>query len=246
MRKEFGNRTRAKDGLFSECKVCRSKHAKQYYVENKKYINEVNAQWKTENADKHRGINARWRINHLEEHREAGKKWYRENIYRRKLVSHKWYQRNTESVIKRGIKWKMDHPEQAKLIRQKTGVKIRSTPQGRLNCSMTSAIGCALKGLKAGRRWETLVGYTVFELKTHLEKQFHLGISWDNYGSVWEIDHKIPKVVFNFQTAEDVDFRRCWSLENLQPLGKLENRHKYDKLYHPFQPSLLIREAVNG
>jgi hypothetical protein len=52
--------------------------------------------------------------------------------------------------------------------------------------------------------------------------------------------NKIPIAVFNYEKPEDIDFRLCWSLKNLQPLEKIENIKKKDKLEKPFQPSLKI------
>jgi hypothetical protein len=59
-------------------------------------------------------------------------------------------------------------------------------------------------------------------------------------GKFWEIDHVIPKNVFNYEKPEDIDFKRCWAINNLQPLEKHVNRSKKDKITDPFQPSLLI------
>jgi hypothetical protein len=64
-------------------------------------------------------------------------------------------------------------------------------------------------------------------------------MSWDNYGK-WHIDHKIPVTAFNFERVDDVDFKRCWSLKNLQPLWALDNIVKGNKVEAPFQPSLSI------
>ena len=96
------------------------------------------------------------------------------------------------------------------------------------------------KGSKANRHWEELVGYTVDQLKAHLEKLFKPGMTWENYGTYWHIDHKTPIAVFNFQKPEDIDFRLCWSLKNLQPLQAKDNIRKGAKLEQPFQPSLAI------
>jgi len=37
-----------------------------------------------------------------------------------------------------------------------------------------------------------------------------------------------------------LDFRRCWSLDNLQLLPAKENIVKYTKIIKPFQTSLMI------
>jgi hypothetical protein len=62
-------------------------------------------------------------------------------------------------------------------------------------------------------------------------------MSWDNYGTVWHIDHKIPVSAFNLRCEEDI--KRCWALKNLQPMFADENVMKSDKLDKPFQPMLI-------
>ena len=65
-------------------------------------------------------------------------------------------------------------------------------------------------------------------------------MTWDNYGKVWHIDHKIPLAVFNYTRPEDIDFKLCWSLKNIAPLGAIENMKKGAKIEKPFQPSLCV------
>ena len=114
-------------------------------------------------------------------------------------------------------------------------------PKGKLSSNISRAIRFSIKkNSKANRHWEMLVDFTIDQLKKHLEKRFKPGMTWENYGSVWEIDHKIPIAVFNFEKPEDIDFRLCWSLKNLQPLDASENVRKKDKIIKPFQPSLLM------
>ena len=82
---------------------------------------------------------------------------------------------------------------------------------------------------KNRRHWEELVGWTKIELKKHLEKLFKPGMSWDNRED-WEIDHIIPVCFFKFKSIDDVEFKYCWSLGNLQPLWTKENRKKSSKI----------------
>lgn len=124
---------------------------------------------------------------------------------------------------------------------------MRSTEKGRLNDAFSSAIYRSLKEAKGNRRWESLVGYTVEQLMAHIEKQFKPGMSWGNYGKfTWHIDHIIPVVAFNFDSPDCIDFKRCWALSNLRPLEAKKNHSKNDKLAVPFQPSLLVKDVVNG
>jgi hypothetical protein len=71
-----------------------------------------------------------------------------------------------------------------------------------------------------------LIDYLIQELKEHLEKQFSPEMNWKNYGEYWEIDHKIPRCWFHYKSTKDKAFKRCWSLENLQPLKKEINHSK--------------------
>ena len=91
---------------------------------------------------------------------------------------------------------------------------------------LVSAIGNKTNYL--GATFFERFGYRPMDLKHHLERQFVGGMSWDSYGSFWEIDHITPVVLFNL--PEDVKI--CWGLPNLRPLSKIENRKKQRKRTH--------------
>ncbi len=83
------------------------------------------------------------------------------------------------------------------------------------------------KGLdKKERGWEKLVGYTIKDFMVHIEEQFQPGMTWDNYGK-WHIDHIIPVIRFKFTSTDDIEFKKCWSLTNLQPLWAIDNLRKH-------------------
>ena len=87
----------------------------------------------------------------------------------------------------------------------------------------------SLNGIKESKSWESLVDYSMEELKCHLENQFTEGMSWENYGK-WHIDHILPVSSFNIQDLNDDDFKKCWSLDNLQPMWAEENIKKSNKI----------------
>lgn len=100
--------------------------------------------------------------------------------------------------------------------------------KNRVNMNFSRRMRKSLNGLKDCRSWESLVGYTLFDLKSHLEKQFKIGMTWDNYGE-WEIDHVKPIAKFIITNTDDAEFKECWGLDNIQPLWRLENLNKGDK-----------------
>jgi hypothetical protein len=167
------------------------------------------------------------------------KNWRAENPMKAKETDKSYRENNKEKILKAINKHKKEHPESQKIRWSKWYENNKNNPYVKLNMNMSSSIRMSLLNLKASRHWESLVGYTVEHLKKHLEKQFKPGMSWENYGK-WHIDHKIPKIAFNYKRPEDLDFRRCWALSNLQPLWAIENISKGAKLKSPFQPSLLV------
>lgn len=83
---------------------------------------------------------------------------------------------------------------------------------------------CLAKG-KQSKSWRVLVGYSVADLVTHIERQFLPGMTWENR-SRWDIDHIRPLRSFEFQTPECPQFREAWALSNLRPLWATENKRK--------------------
>jgi len=116
--------------------------------------------------------------------------------------------------------------------------RMKTDPKYKLNHRMRCAVRQCLNGNKDGP-WKGLVGYSVDELKRHLEKLFQPGMTWENMGE-WHIDHKTPISVFNFTKPEHLDFKRCWALKNLQPMWAEENLSKGASLEKHFQPGLRI------
>lgn len=105
---------------------------------------------------------------------------------------------------------------------------LKSSPQKKIRNNFSTLLRCRLKSKNREKTFD-IVGYSVNELMYHLERQFVSGMSWDNYGSVWHIDHKIPDCAFCYQSKEDDDFKKCWALSNLQPLFKFDNLKKGGK-----------------
>jgi hypothetical protein len=86
----------------------------------------------------------------------------------------------------------------------------------------------ALKGIKRGRAWSDLVGYSVEELRAHLERQFVRGMGWHNI-SEWDIDHIIPLSEFHITSPFDPAIKQCWGLPNLRPSWRSANQRKHSK-----------------
>lgn len=188
---------------------------------------------------------------------EKGKKYYSEHRDKVVASNKRWAKNNPEKVAAKrrrfreknpgyDVQWRASNPD-AKESSRLRSAKARKSPANKLANAISCGIrGSLVRGRKRGTKWESLVGYSRLDLRDHLEKQFKPGMSWANYGrGGWHVDHKIPRVVFNYETPDDIDFRRCWELSNLQPLWESDNCSKQARLERPFQPSLLIADNDN-
>ena len=84
-------------------------------------------------------------------------------------------------------------------------------------------INLALKGNPKLSTTMKLVGCSIERLKQHLEKQFKMGMSWNNYGK-WHIDHIRPCA--SFDLSKPSEQKKCFNYTNLQPLWAEENLKK--------------------
>lgn len=119
----------------------------------------------------------------------------------------------------------------SKETRKKIGeAHTKLTPaQRKINLMISARIRDVLHGRKAGSHWGTLVGYGLSDLMQTLEKEFRDGMCWENYGKFWHVDHIIPLAKFKYNSPNDPEFEKAWSLGNLQPLLVTENLKKHTK-----------------
>jgi hypothetical protein len=98
------------------------------------------------------------------------------------------------------------------------------------------------------RLFREKLGYSVAELRTHLEQKFQSGMSWKNYGK-WHIDHVRPESWFQYRSHNDPEFKKCWALSNLQPLWAHENLKKnslYEGEYKERKIYMLVGQSGVG
>jgi len=172
-----------------------------------------------------------WVKNHPKRVAELNERWRRKNLEKVKKYWRLSRLRHYKKWSEYAARWRLSNPDKIKKYSKRSNFKISQTKDGVLNMRMSSAIRQALHKNKAGRHWETLVGFTLADLKKHIESQFVGGMSWDAFirGEI-HIDHKIPKSRFKYEKPEDAEFKVCWSLGNLQPLWAKDNWKKYNKI----------------
>lgn len=119
--------------------------------------------------------------------------------------------------------------------RRASRISVRADPKRRLRWNMSRLVGVSLKSGKMGQRLRQLVDWDIASLTSHLEKKFHDGMSWDNYGAAsgadpwWSVDHRKSIWAFGYPEPGTEEFRACWSLDNIQPMWHRDNSRKSNR-----------------
>jgi len=123
----------------------------------------------------------------------------------------------------------------------RTCCKCINLPKNDFKSAWSRDIRVYLKNLKYAtnnvKNGLVILGYTIEELKEHIEKQFEPWMNWGNWGVykpklwndndkstwVWHIDHIVPHSEFIYNNINDNDFKNAWNLNNLRPLNAKQN-----------------------
>jgi len=116
-----------------------------------------------------------------------------------------------------------------------------------LRNSFHSKVTRALKKNQSCSACESILGYTMADLRRRLEKTIPVGFTWQDFveGRL-HLDHIIPGCAFNVDSTDSLQFKRLWALKNLQLLTALEHRKKGRKILQPFQMGLNLLNLKGG
>ena len=131
--------------------------------------------------------------------------------------------------------WRAANPDRVREHRKRATAKYREKirahrklPHVKLATQMYKRLHQVL-GLSGGSgRMLKLLGCTVEQLMNHIEIQFKPGMTWDNRGSVWHVDHVMP--LSSFDLTDVAQVAKACHFTNLQPLYASENLRKGAKV----------------
>lgn len=212
-----------------ECYLVSEKsHA--YYLKNKEKILAMNRSWKQANRDRNLSRQRTWyaenkvaiRARHkarLDADPEK-KRAYSKAQAKRVLA---YYHKNKEKLM----------PKMVAYIRRKRA----TDPLFKLRHSLCSRLYSALRRGSTSSTNRAKTGCSASHLRCHLQSQFQPGMSWENYGTAWQVDHYFPLNAFNLSNEKELAFVCNW--KNLRPLWAAENASKSDRIT-PGQAMLLF------
>lgn len=158
----------------------------------------------------------------------ADKKWVDKNKSYIKKYHKTWSNENREYLREKHTEWRDENREHVRAYaREYERKKCAADPRYKLSKRTRTAVYTCLKEANVSKYRSTfsIIGYGIDELMEHLEGLFTEGMTWDNYGE-WHVDHIKPMSSFSFKSVDDIEFKECWKLSNLQPLWGEDNLSK--------------------
>jgi hypothetical protein len=163
--------------------------------------------WFEKNRERLRAYKKIWYIQNKEKHKETGRRWVRKNPKRSLEIKQRW---------------------QKKKGNQHRQNRLRNDPAYRIREYLRSRIRLALKECwKSGKTME-LLGCSINFFRSYLETAFQPGMTWENYGKIWHVDHRRPCASFDLNKPEQQ--RECFHWSNCQSLFARDNLIKGDSL----------------
>ena len=181
--------------------------------------------WKAAHPERVAAINRASRKSRRE-HRAAYNKAYCEANPERVAATKKaWRAVHREHIAAWSKAYGKANREQKKLYARQYQKLWRSRNKFRI--SLKKYLHKKLKSHGKSASTMKLIGCDLDWLRAWLEVHFQPGMTWENYGPVWHVDHKRPCASFNL--SDPVQQKLCWHWTNLQPLFAWENINKGDK-----------------
>lgn len=193
---EFRKNSRYADGHVTWCSECSRAYSAEHYRQNREKVAEQSRAWHIKNRDTRNAKSRAIYAANPAVHAERVKRYREENI---------------EACR-----------ERAKLNARK---RRASRVDVRLRSRISSQFRYCLSTGKGGRTTASLLGYSIAELRVHLERQFLKGMGWDNMGK-WHVDHIVPLSSFDITGPDCPDLKRAWALPNLRPVWAEDNLAK--------------------
>lgn len=157
--------------------------------------------------------------------KECDKLHYRHSPTKRVKYSKTYYEKNKEKIAKKDRLYREANKE--KINKRNLAYQYRKYKEDPRYRALRNARLRISNFLKNKEKFSKSLGCSYSQFILHIESQFQLGMSWQNYGE-WHIDHKHPLSKAYNEGQES--FMKSCNYTNLQPMWALDNLRKADKV----------------
>jgi hypothetical protein len=197
----------------------------EYYKKNTDTIKQKTRKYKSEHREYYKEYNKCYQEEHAEEIAVRRAKYNIEHRQERIERDARYYEKNREEILKKSY------------ARKK--IRLAEDEVYRLVENLRRRVGLALTGKIKSGSTIALIGLSGADLMSYMESLFKPGMTRENYGTYWVVDHIIPCALFDL--ADVNQQKECFGYHNLQPLTILENSRKKDKIASSLVPWLNMR-----
>lgn len=217
------------------CNPCKREYSREYNLKNKERVLETTRLYREKNKEKLKENKKQQPFEKRKAYKEANKEYI--------SIKRKEYNSRPDIIEKRRL-YRLKYAEKLKLskppkVKKEKVVKVKppvrtleeirayrraykkhrkATDVGfRIRINLSKRLSDVLRKthVKSASIIELLACDILF-FRSHLEDKFLPTMTWDNYGTLWHIDHIIPCAKFNLADPEEQ--KRCFHYTNLQPL----------------------------
>lgn len=203
---------------------------------------ERSREYRRKNRDKILERLAIWQKANPEKVRRYKEKWRRENPHKIRAAEHRRYLANPSKYIATVKRYQKRHPKRVAAQKRKYRVNNRiavrcaqnkwqarqmSNLEFRIKKLLRGRICIAIRAVDGAKKCDKtmqMLGCSINDFRIYIESRFEPGMTWDNYGKVWHVDHIMPCAIFDLTKPEHQ--RRCFHFSNMQPLFVSENMKK--------------------
>lgn len=213
---EFSKDNAKRDGHSTQCRSCKANYKKI----NAAAVSLKKKEWNAKNKERIEYTNSLNKENRL----ASAKKYRNKN---KKLVAAKykqWRDVNKDIADAATKTWRQANKQR---IRDNEAFRRKHDLEYKIKKNLRIRLRHALKrNLKNSSAVRDL-GCSLDEFKLYMTQKFVNGMTWDNYGTYWHIDHIKPLICFDLTDPEQC--KAACHYSNLQPLTAFDNMSKGGK-----------------
>ncbi len=226
--REYRERKRVAEGRVPHVKMSdderlakKRKWQREYNLRNYEKVKERNAKWQRENSDYRRTYMKDYHARNPDYSKLSARLFRKRHPDKERESQYRYYHANKEEQAEKGRAWRAKDGS-AEKERAVSRRRYHAYPE---EVILRNVVFRMLKGLTKSERSRFYVGCSPGFLRNHLEGQFEPGMTWENWGSVWHVDHIVPLSWWDVKNyPEHLEVASHYS--NLQPMFKEENMSK--------------------
>lgn len=227
--KENKDRIREVSKEYSRRNVDRIKeYQRQWRDENKEYKHSKDLEYKQENREKLKEQSREYYRNNKEEISLKEKLRYQENREERLKYANEYRNKNKDEINKKGREYRKQYHVMARR-RDRDAYLRKHCPKTITMNKCRELLHRTLKVINEDKKDSTytILGYNSAELREHVERYMIDGMTWENFGEYWCLDHRYP--VSRLVKMGITDCSIINSLYNLRPMLTIHNLSKWTK-----------------